>query len=130
GQLCWQSVVKMTFDWKDGWLIAFGFAALVLLQTVLQLMEIELSRGVIQGLAAAFILSPPAARRAIFGQPLLGRRRDGAIYRMASMLGLLALFFGMATGAVAANRMSLPKEERPDFLAEELRYVDDAQTKQ
>lgn len=110
----------MTFDWKDGWLVALGFGLLASLLGLLSTYDVELSSPATQGLAATFILSPLAARRAIFGQPVLGPRRDGAFFRIASMIGLIALFFGLGVGALAAHRMSLPRETRPDFLQEEL----------
>ena len=115
------SIPRMAFDWKDGGLVAFGFAVAVVLQMLLRAENIELSHGTQQGLIVALLLSPSVARRAIFGAPVVGARRDSLFYRLASILGLFGIFFGTAIGFVAAHRMSLPSVEAPDWLTEEAR---------
>lgn len=114
----------MTFDWKDGWLITGGFAVQTLLLLFLRNQDIELGRAATQAIAVSFVVAPLGARRKFFGSPELGRRRDGLLPRLGSIVGLLAMFFGLGVGAIAVNRISLPSESRPDHLAGELALVE------
>jgi|GEM_PF-3203700 len=116
--------IRLNFDWKDGWLVALGFGVAVAIASALRAQDIELSRGLFHSLVVACIFLPPAARRKIFGSPTLGRRRDGILWVLCSTLGLLTMFFGIGALWLSAVRMSSAQEEPPNFLEEELAYLD------
>lgn len=115
----------MTFDWKDGWLVTLGYALLVVTVGFLRAEQIELSRSAMLALGGAFMLSPSALRRAIWGRPKLGRQRTGCLFRLVSIVGLLLMFLGLGVAVIASVRLGHSREE-PDFLAEELAYLEES----
>jgi hypothetical protein len=108
----------MRFDWKDGLLIALGFAVFAAILGGLRHLGLEPGRATLQGLGAAAVFGPSALRRYLFGQPVLGRMRRGLGPSLVSILGLLGTFFGIGIMVLALHRLTQPKPSMPDFRVE------------
>ncbi len=108
------------FDWKDGLLVASGFAILILLQFFVRAtFGFDLGSGTLHVLALPALFGPVAARRAIWGPPRLGAMRTGVLFRLLSIAGLLLVFFGLGAGAIMMSRLSRATDPKPDFEAVE-----------
>ena len=108
------------FDWKDGFLVALGFAILVLLLMFLNgPLGLDLGKGLVRVLVLPAILGPLFVRRALFGQPQLGNIRNGILFRLLSIVGLVLIFLGFGAGALTMVSISRALDPKPNFEAEE-----------
>lgn len=107
----------MRFDWKDGVLIAVGFAVFALLLGLARRLGFEPGTGTLQFAAATALLGPSSLRRSLFGQPVLGPMRKGVLASLGSIVGLLAVFSGIGVMVLTLHRIT-QREPAPDFEAE------------
>lgn len=107
----------MRFDWKDGLLVALGFATFAALLGVARHLGFDPGTGTLQFAAATALLGPSSLRRYLFGPPVLGKMRKGLVASLVSIVGLLALFSGIGVAVVSVHRVT-QREPAPDFEAE------------
>lgn len=106
----------LQMDWIDGILIALGFFVGIQLAYLLpNLSEFasEISFGT--------IFLAPALRRLIFGPPVLGVPKEGALWQFCSVLGLFTVFLSVPVLGMGTMAIQQSKESTPDFRSEVLK---------
>ena len=104
---------NLQMDWIDGVLIAASFGLYILLDIQFSIPQ-ELGKYA----GTSSIFWGPAIRRIIFGPPNLPEPKIGAIWRLASVFGLLTIFFSIGMFALSGLAIQQSKEPMPDFRQE------------
>ena len=105
----------LQMDWIDGILIALGFSVGIELG---YLFPPLLSIASEISLVAAF--GAPTLRRAVFGAPTPGTPKEGPIWRLCSIFGLLIIFLSVPFFWIGSIAIQQSKEPMPDFRSEVL----------
>ena len=108
----------MKLDWFDAVLFAFGFALAAVLAVVLDSFGWDSTSEVaVECSMLVFVAGPLFLRRKFFGAPNVGELKDGALWSLLSMVGLLLILFG--TGLFGLSVLGLPSVlVPPDFEAQ------------
>ena len=101
---------NLQMDWIDGVLVAASFGIYIGLD-----MQFSFSHEVGRYAGTSSIFLGPAIRRLLFGAPNLPEPKTGAIWRLASIFGLLTIFFSMGMFALSGLAIQQSKEPMPDF---------------
>lgn len=109
----------MKFDWKDGLLFTGGFVLTVAGASALHdLGGVDLGRKEIQAGLTVLAFGPLVVRRVLFGAPQLPEPRKGIVWSLVSMLGLLAMVFGIGVLALSTFPLARAFGATPDFEAD------------
>ncbi len=100
-------------DWLDGIFIAGVFGLGIVTATI----HPNLS-GIGINLSIVGIFIAPVIRRATIGPPKYPDPKQGILYSMSSLLGLLLVFFSMALFWLASAGFKYSYESMPDFRSE------------
>lgn len=87
-------------DWKDLLLFAAAFGIVVVGLTAWAEVAGEPPRWMTKVVIVGGLATPLALRRFIFGWPALPPPKEGALWSLVSMLGILAALFGVAAAAL------------------------------
>ena len=100
-------------DWVDGVCISAMFGFGIGIPTFVPGLESMSSSIAIGG-----VLLAPAVRRYLFGPPKYKYPKEGAIYSLTSLLGLLLMFFSMGMFWLAGIAFQHSFEPKPNFRFE------------
>ena len=100
-------------DWVDGVFITAMFGFGIGIPTFIPGLESMSSSIAIGG-----VLLAPAVRRYLFGAPKYKYPKEGAFYSLASLLGLLLMFFSMGMFWLAGIAIQHSLEPKPNFRQE------------
>ena len=104
---------NLQMDWIDGVLIAASFGLYILLDIQFSFPQ-ELGRYA----GTSSIFWGPAIRRIVFGPPNLPEPKNGAIWRLSSIFGLLTVFFSMGMFFLSGVAIQQSKDPMPNFRSE------------
>ena len=104
---------NLGMDWIDGVLISGMFGFGIGISTFIPGLENMSSTIAICGVFFA-----PAIRRYFLGPPKYGIPKEGFLYSLSSLLGLLLMFFSMAMFWLASIALEQSFEPRPNFRLE------------
>ena len=104
---------NLGMDWIDGVLISGMFVLGIGISSFVPGLE-ELSSAIAMG----GIVFAPAMRRYLFGPPKYEHPKEGILYSISSLLGLLLMFFSMAMFWLASIAFEHSFEPRPNFRFE------------
>ena len=104
---------NLQMDWIDGVLIAVSFGIYIVLDVQLSFSQELSSYGSISS-----IFVGPVVRRIILGSPNLPEPKNGAIWRLSSIFGLLTVFFSMGMFFLSGVAIQQSKDPMPNFRSE------------
>ncbi len=104
---------NLGMDWVDGVLISGMFGLGIGISSFISGLESLSSTIAIGGVFLA-----PAVRRYVLGPPKYGTPKEGLLYSLSSLFGLLLMFFSMAMFWLASIAFQHSFEPRPNFRLE------------
>ena len=100
-------------DWVDGLCISAMFGFGIGIPTFIPGLE-----NMSSSIAIGGVLLAPAVRRYLFGPPKYKSPKEGAFYSLASLFGLLLMFFSMGMFWLAGIAFQHSFEPKPNFRLE------------
>jgi hypothetical protein len=101
------------YDWLDGIFVSVFFGLGIVLYEFMPGWSLGMEHLSVLGLFGG-----PVIRRALFGAPQLPPAKEGAGWRLISILGLLIIFFSMAMFWMSAIAFEQSNETMPMYRAE------------